>query len=134
MHFISHKALSAARNAPHLRILTKIRPEQVETKRFRFTVSGNLIYYPGDVSTPTTDITSAKCLLHSILSTLNAKFMTIDIKGFYLHTPMDQYDFVRVPVKVTPSYTMQQYQLEAQRTRSRRNPQRHVMSPSWQAR
>jgi hypothetical protein len=46
--------------------------EEAETERNRFTVAGDRIQYLGDVSTPTTDITTAKCLFNSILTTFNA--------------------------------------------------------------
>jgi hypothetical protein len=69
MHFISSKNLPAGKRPTYLRIVAKIRPEKGETKRVRFNVGGNLINYPGEVSTPTADITTAKCLFHSVLST-----------------------------------------------------------------
>jgi hypothetical protein len=74
MLFISHKDLPSHKKATYLRIVAKIREEKKETHRVRFTVGGNLIQYEGNVSTP------------------NAKFMTIDIKDFYLNTPMDEYE------------------------------------------
>ena len=50
---------------------------------------GVRVNYLGDCDTPTVDLNTVKILLNSIVSTLNAKFMTIDIKDFYLNTPMD---------------------------------------------
>ena len=37
-----------------------------------------------------------KILLNSVLSTEGAKFMTIDIKDFYLNTPMERYEYMRM--------------------------------------
>jgi hypothetical protein len=54
----------------------------------RFTVGGDKIDYAGDSSTKTADLTTAKCLFNSVLSAPEAKFMTMDIKDFYLNTPM----------------------------------------------
>mgnify|MGYP000332240842 CR=1 FL=1 len=56
------------------------------------TVGGNLVDYPGDVSTKTADLTTAKILFNSVLSTPGAKFMGIDLKNFYLNTPLARYD------------------------------------------
>ncbi len=46
-------------------------------------MGGNLINYPDDCRTPTTDILTIKLLFNSVISIPNAKFMTIDIKDFY---------------------------------------------------
>jgi hypothetical protein len=53
------------------------------------TVRGNRIYFPGDCGTPTADMITGKLLLNSVISTKNAKFMTIDMKDFYLNTSME---------------------------------------------
>ncbi len=50
---------------------------------------GNLINYPDDCGTPITDLLTVKLMFNSAASTPNAKFMTNDIKDFYLMTPMD---------------------------------------------
>jgi hypothetical protein len=47
----------------------------------------NLINYPDDCGTPTADIITVKLLLNSIVSTVNVKFMMIDLKDFYLMMP-----------------------------------------------
>jgi hypothetical protein len=44
--------------------------------------------YPEDVGTLTADMTLVKILLKSIISTKNAQCMTLDIKDFYLDTPI----------------------------------------------
>jgi hypothetical protein len=54
-------------------------------------MGGNLINYLGDCGTPTANLLTVKILLNSIILTPNAKFMTIDIKDFYLNTPMEGY-------------------------------------------
>jgi hypothetical protein len=51
-----------------------------------------LINYPYDVSTPTADITTAKIVFNSVVSTPNAKFMGLDVKDFYLNTEMERYE------------------------------------------
>jgi hypothetical protein len=52
-------------------------------------VGGNLLHYPRDYSTPTIDMITVKLHLNSIISTKNAHYCTIDLKDFYLNTPMD---------------------------------------------
>jgi len=45
-------------------------------------MGGDLINYLGDCGTPTSDLLTVKLLLDSIVSTMGAKFMTIDIMTF----------------------------------------------------
>ncbi len=71
--------------------------------RTRITMGGNLVNYPGDCGTPTADLLTVKLLINSIISTSNAKFMTIDIKDFYLCTPMSQYKYFRMKLELFPS-------------------------------
>jgi hypothetical protein len=73
MFFISHKDLPSHKKSTYLRIVANIREEKKETHRVRFTVGGILIQYEGNVSTPTADLTPAKLLFNSVLSTPNAK-------------------------------------------------------------
>jgi hypothetical protein len=56
-------------------------------------MGGNLINYPGNCGTPTVDLLTMKTLFNSILSTPHAKFVTINIKDFYLMTPMSHYKY-----------------------------------------
>jgi hypothetical protein len=56
-------------------------------------MGGNLVNYPGDCGTPTADLLTVKNLLNSVISTSNPKFMTLNLKDFYLMTPMKQYEY-----------------------------------------
>jgi hypothetical protein len=75
-------------------------------------VGGNLIDYPGDVSTPTADTTMAKMVINSTISTLHAKHMCGDIKNFYLGAPMDRYEYMRIPIPLIPDEIIEEYQLQ----------------------
>jgi hypothetical protein len=78
-------------------ITTLIRPEKIdESNRTWLVAGGNQVHYPGDAETPTADLLTIKLLLNSIISTENTRFMTIDIKDFYLNTPMACYKYMRL--------------------------------------
>ena len=72
------------------------RPRKAEPNRTRLTVGGNGVNYPGEVGTPTADILLIEVMLNSLVSTLNAKFMSIDISNFYLNTPMQRYEYLKL--------------------------------------
>ena len=111
MHFIPHTDLPPGRVATYPRIVAAEKPHKVESKRIRFTVGGDRIVYDGNVSTPTADLTTVKCLLNSVISTKGARFMTMDIKDFYLNNPMERYEYMRIPMKDIPDVIIQQYKL-----------------------
>jgi hypothetical protein len=63
--------------------------EKKDPYRTCITMGGNLINYPDNCGTPTANLLTVKIMFNSVISTPNAKFMTINIKDFYLMTPMD---------------------------------------------
>jgi hypothetical protein len=87
------------------------KPTKAVPKRVRWTCGSNKVTYIGDVSTRMADLATAKILFNSVLSTPNAKFMTIDIKNFYLNTPMKSSEYMRIPVSQSPSDIMSLYDL-----------------------
>ena len=68
--------------------MCNVRNEKAEKNRTRFVVGGDRINYPGEVATPKADMLVAKILFNIVVSTRNAKFMTMDISNFYLMTPL----------------------------------------------
>ena len=85
--FIHPSAMPKGRKATYVRIVSAMRPEKANPYRVRWTVGGDKVEYPFDVSTKTADLTMAKLLFNSVLSTPNARFMTADLKDFYLVRP-----------------------------------------------
>ena len=90
------------------RIVAKIRPQKAETRRTRLTVGGNLINFPGDVTTPTAYLITAKLILNSLLSTKILKFMCADIASLYLNNLMNRYEYMKLPLEIIPEEINQQ--------------------------
>ena len=82
-----------------------------KTFRVRGTVGGDRIKYPGEVTARTAELESVKVLLNSVVSTPGAQWMTIDIKDYYLGTPMDRSEWMRVPIKFLPEATVIKHKL-----------------------
>ena len=89
-----------------------IRPEKEEQNRTRFVVGGDRINYPGDVGTPTADMLLAKILFNSVISTKNARFMTGDIKNFYLNTPLKRMEYIKLKLTDIPQEVIKEYKLK----------------------
>jgi hypothetical protein len=47
------------------------------------------------------------------LSTAGAKYVCLDIKNFYLGTPLNRYEYMRIPITLFPDHMIEQYQLHA---------------------
>jgi hypothetical protein len=69
----------------------------------RWTVGGNKVNYPFDVSTKTADLTTAKLLINSIISTPNAQFLTAKL--------IPRYEYMLVPIWMLPDAIIEQYVL-----------------------
>ena len=74
-------------------------------------VDSDRINYPEDCGTPTTDLLTIKLLLRSVISTTNAKFMTLDIKTFYLNTSLARYKYTRLKMTYLPEDLIEEYKL-----------------------
>jgi hypothetical protein len=88
-----------------------IRPEKKEPNRTRLVVGGDRINYPGEVATPTADMLAAKILFNSVISTTNARFMTMDISNFYLNTPLKRPEYIRMKLSDIPEEIITEYKL-----------------------
>ena len=111
MFFINVSDIPKGRKATYLRVVAALRPEKANPRRVRWTVGGDRIDYPDDVSTKTADLTTAKLLINSTISTPNARYMTADLKDFYLGTPMARYEYMRIPIDMLPDAIIDQYNL-----------------------
>ena len=60
---------------------------------------------------PTADLLTVKLLLNSVISTEGAKFCSVDIKNFYLNTPLDRYEYVRMHLADFPEDVIEHYRL-----------------------
>ncbi len=87
-------------------IICADRPEKPNPKHVCHTIGGNRIDYSGNTtSTKTADITRVKTLLNSV--------MTVDLKDFFLGTPLDRYEYIRIPSKIIPQPISDLYDLES---------------------
>ncbi len=77
---------------------------------------GDRVHYPGNAGTPTANLLTVKILINSIISTAGAKFMTMDIKDFYLNTPMARYKYMQLHIADIPDNVLEHYNLRDKAT------------------
>jgi hypothetical protein len=112
--FMTHseiKNIPSDRTITYSRVVVNYRPQKEDPNRIRITVGGNLIDYPGELTTRTADLVTSKILWNSVISTPNAHYVTADLKLFYLTAPLDRYEYMRMPIKIIPDHIIHQYQL-----------------------
>jgi hypothetical protein len=95
----------------HTMVVCEVRPEKDDPDCTRITIGGIRICYPGNVSTNTVSLKLVKLLLNSVLSRKGACFSTIDIKNFYLDTPMPNPEYVHIKISDIPDKFLTEYNL-----------------------
>jgi hypothetical protein len=79
----------------------------------RLIVGGYKLDYSGDVATSTADITTFTSLINSTLSTTDTVMMMMDIKNYYIGTPLPQYEYMRMLLSRFPEEIVNKYNLTA---------------------
>jgi hypothetical protein len=80
----------------HTIVVCELRLEKDDPDHTRITISGNCICFPGDLGTNTASLKLVKLLLNSVLSCPGARFSSINLKNFYLDTPMPDPKYIRI--------------------------------------
>ena len=76
------------------------------------TAGGDLIKCPDNLTTRIADLTTSKLLWNIVLSTEGAKNMGLDLGNIYLETPMERYEYMKMPIALFPKHTNEQYKLD----------------------
>jgi hypothetical protein len=111
IRFIRRSNIPKGRKVTYGSFVVDIKDHKEEKERTRLTVGGDQIEYPGDKSTRTAGLTTAKILISSVISTLGAKFFAIDIKKFYLNTPLGRFEYMVINLSSLPQETIDKYDL-----------------------
>ena len=91
------------------------RPLKKETHRVRLTVGGDKLDYNFDAASPAASLIDTKLLLNSVISdsAKGAKFMTLDIKDFFLQTKMEDPEFMKIHAKYFDDTLRTKYNLSS---------------------
>jgi hypothetical protein len=92
-------------------VVCEVRPEKDDPDCTPITIGGNRICYPSNVGTNTALFELVKLLLNSVLSRKGARFSTINIKNFYLDTPMPDPEYVRIKISDISDKCFMEYNL-----------------------
>jgi hypothetical protein len=111
--FIDLKNIPNYRKITYGKIVCDYKPHKKEKEHVRLAVGGDRLDYSGDVATSTADITTFKILINSTLSTKDAAMMIMDIKNYYLSTPLPRFEYMKMLLSRFPEEIIQKYNLNA---------------------
>ena len=78
----------------------------------RITAGGDLIDYPDELTMRTADLTTTKIMWNSTISTKGARYAASDAKNFYLATPLDDPEYMRILAALVPDSFIKKYNLK----------------------
>jgi hypothetical protein len=107
IRFIRRSDIPKGQKVTYDSFVVDIKDHKEEKERTRLTVGGDQIEYPGDKSTRTAGLTMAKILINSVISTLGAKLLVIDINVFYLNTPLGRFEYMVINLASLPQETIE---------------------------
>ena len=102
IYLIFHKDKPKDRVKNYVKEVCDIRSQKTETHRTRITTGGNLIYYPGEFSTPTSDLTTMKPHVNSTISDVKSRYMFMDVKYFYLNKQVYRVEYIMIHIFMIP--------------------------------
>jgi hypothetical protein len=111
--FIGLKNIPNDRKITYDKIFCDYKPHKKEKERVRLTVGGGRLNNSGDVATSMADITALKILINSTLSTKDAAMMMMDIKTYYIGTPLPRFEYMKMVLSRFPEEIIQRYNLNA---------------------
>jgi hypothetical protein len=111
--FVELSNIPKDRKITYSKIVCDYKAHKKEKERVRLTVGGDRLDYSGDVATSTYDITTFKIIINSTLSTKDTTMMMMDIKNYYLGTPLPRYEYVRMLLSRFPEEIVDKYNLKA---------------------
>ena len=110
--FVTDQPLQRRRDTTYYNPQTKEKETASGERTFciRGTIGGDRVNYPGPTTARTAAMPLVKMLIHSVISD-NAHWLTIDIKDFYLNTPLPRPEYLRIPSKFLTSTIITNYKL-----------------------
>jgi hypothetical protein len=111
--FIKLTNVPKDRKITYGKIVCDYKPHKKEKECVRLTVGGDILDYSGDVATSTANITTFKIIIKITLSTEDAAMMMMDIKNYYIGTPLPRFEYMKMLLSRFPEEIVQKYNLNA---------------------
>ena len=113
--FITKDEIPQGRDITYASFVCDYRPLKSEPFRIRIVAGGDCLSYGEDSGSPATDLLETKLLLNSTISDADrgARFMSSDLKDYFLGSPMSRPEYMKVHISKFPEDIILQYNLKA---------------------
>ena len=99
--FIHRSEVQAGKRVTYGHIVVSIRTNKTEIHRVKITVGGDKLSYEGPTATQCASLMKTNILLNSVVSTVLEMFMCANIHGFYYNTPMVEFEYTNLPLRMS---------------------------------
>ena len=113
IEFIQKAQVPADRDVTYASFVCDHRPLKSEPWRVCVVLGGDRLSYADDPGSPAASLLETKILLNSVISDTRrgARFMSLDLKDYFLATPMEKPEFMKVQLKYFPEDIIKRYNL-----------------------
>jgi hypothetical protein len=93
-------------------VVCEVQPEKDDPDCTCITIAGNCPFFPGDGGANTASLKLIKLLLNSVLSHPGICFSSINLKNFYLNSPMLDPEYIHIKIADIWVEFIEEYKLE----------------------
>ena len=113
IEFIHKSELPGDRDVTYASFVCDYRPLKDDPYRVRIVVGGDKLTYEDNAASPAASLLETKIILNSTISDAvrGAKFITADIKDYFLATPMQRPEYMKVHIRYFPQEIISKYNL-----------------------
>ena len=113
IEFICKDQVPTNRQVTYANMVFDYRPLKMEPYRCRIVAGGDKLIYDDDALSPASSLLETKLLVNSIISDAkdNARFMSADLKDFFLASPMSRPEYMKMALKYIPQDIIERYNL-----------------------
>jgi len=99
--FITKASIPVSKKVTYSNMVCDIKPLKKEKHRVRLTIGGDKLEYMFDTAAPAASLIETKLLVNSVISDCHhgARFLTLDIKDFYLQTILHEKEYMKIHSK-----------------------------------
>ena len=118
IEFIQKNEVPLGRKVTYGNFVCDHRPLKTEPYRVRLTVGGDRLEYDSDAGSPAASLVETKLTINSTISDAHrgARFMSADLKDFFLATTMKDPEYMRIHYRYFPQDVREQYDLASKVT------------------
>ena len=116
--FIHRHDVPSQQKVTYGSFVCNFKPLKKEQYRIRLVAGGDILMYDEDTGAPAASLIETKLLINSVISDSDqgAQFLSCDLKDFFLATPMEKAEYMKVQYKYFPSDIRHKYNLQSKVT------------------